>query len=72
MFEIVGLCKPVRLIVGGVHGSEGIATEPILKSVSKRVKKGSVILCNLSKGENMSALLVRSITKPELEGASYP
>jgi hypothetical protein len=57
MFEIVGLGEPVRLIVSGVHGSEGIVTAPILKSVSKRVKDGSVILCNLSKGGKYASTL---------------
>jgi len=47
--RLIGLGKPVRLVVGGLHGCEGIATEPILIGVSKRVKKGILILCNLSK-----------------------
>jgi len=49
MFEITGLGKPVRLVVGGLHGREGIVTESILRGASKEVKKGSLILCNLSK-----------------------
>jgi hypothetical protein len=49
MFEMIGLDHPVRLIVGGLHGSEGVKTEPILKEVSRNVEKGSLILCNLSR-----------------------
>ncbi|MFX0200288.1 MAG: DUF2119 family protein [Candidatus Hodarchaeota archaeon] len=49
MFKIIGLGKPVRLFVGGLHGSEGIVTEPILREVSKEVEKGSLILRNFSK-----------------------
>ena len=60
MFEIIGLGKPVRVILGGLHGREGILTEPILRGVSKEVKKGSLILCNLSKRSRYISTLNRA------------
>ncbi len=49
MFKKTGYGKPIRFIVGGLHGSEGYITEPILIDVSKEVRRGSLILCNLTK-----------------------
>ena len=49
MFEIIGFGKPVRLIVGGLHGCEGIVTEPILRKISKRSKNEALSCVNLSK-----------------------
>ena len=49
MFEMIGFDNPVRLIVGGLHGSEGVKTGPLLRDVSRTVEKGRLILCNLSR-----------------------
>jgi hypothetical protein len=48
MFEMVGFGHPVRLFVGGLHGREGVVTEPLLRAVSKVVPTGSLILCNFT------------------------
>ncbi len=57
MFEVIGIGEPVRLVIGGVHGREGIITEPILKGVSKRVTSGSLVICNLSRSSRYVSTL---------------
>jgi hypothetical protein len=48
MIEVIGFGKPVRLFVGGLHGLEGSITESILRRVSRKIEKGSLIICNLT------------------------
>ena len=50
MFEVSGFGRPVKLLVGGLHGNEGKTTAKILQELSGvKVEKGRVVLCNLSK-----------------------
>lgn len=50
MFEVSGFGRPVKLLVGGLHGNEGKTTAKVLQEMSGvKVEKGSVVLCDLSK-----------------------
>jgi len=61
MFRDIGFGKPVKLIVGGLHGNEGIVTEHILREILNRVHRvklrGRLILCNLTKKEKYISTL---------------
>lgn len=49
MFRVSGFGRPVKLLVGGLHGDEGKITVKALQELSRvRVEKGRVVLCNLS------------------------
>ena len=48
MIRIIGSGRPVKLIVGGLHGAEGEVTEKILFNIPFKVRAGTVVLSNLS------------------------
>lgn len=48
MLWVLGSGRPARLIVGGLHGSEGAVTGEILASIKKRIDFGTAVICNLS------------------------
>ena len=53
MFEVSGFGRPVKLLVGGLHGNEGKTTAEVLQELSgTKVEKGRV-KCNLSKNRSI-------------------
>jgi hypothetical protein len=64
LFKVIGDEEPIKLFIGGVHGSEGEITEKVLLQLLNLLnknkvylKRGKLIICNLSKkGEYLSTL----------------
>ena len=46
--EVHGRGEPVRMIVGGIHGREGLITEPILREIPTANITGTLIICNIT------------------------
>lgn len=70
--EVHGSGRPVRMIVGGIHGREGLITGPILRSIPTADITGTLIICNLSDDSpyisTLDALYYQNATGEKLIG----
>lgn len=75
MIEVVGFGKPGRLLVGGLHGREGLITESILGGVSRKVELASRgddgrMKGNISVGTSIGTDIVKTSVEAIIESVN--